>query len=75
MGKKNDALGDRMKERYEGAQKIFLTRRVPVIIRIDGKAFHTFTRGMRVPFDDVLLNSMQRTMKYLCENIQGCVFV
>lgn len=74
MGKKNDALGDRMKERYEGAQKIFLTRRVPVIIRIDGKAFHTFTRGMRVPFDDVLLNSMQRTMKYLCENIQGCVF-
>lgn len=74
MGKKKDALGDRMKERYESAQRMFLTRRVPVIIRIDGKAFHTFTRGFKKPFDACLMESMQRTMKYLCENIQGCVF-
>lgn len=73
MSNKKDSLGDRMK-RYEGVSRNFLTRRVPVIIRLDGKAFHTFTRGMRKPFDRILMNAMQDTMKYLCENIQGCVF-
>lgn len=73
MGKKNDALGDRMKA-YESVPRNFLTRRVPVIIRLDGKAFHTFTKGMKKPFDEVLMEAMQGTMKYLCENIQGCVF-
>lgn len=48
-------------------------RRTPVAIRIDGKAFHTFTRGFSKPFDDVLISAMQDTMKYLCKNIQGCV--
>ena len=46
---------------------------MPVIIRIDGKAFHTFTRGFKRPFDEVLIKTMQETTKYLCENIQGCV--
>ena len=68
----NDALGDRMKG-YENVNRNYLTRRVPVIIRIDGKAFHTFTRGFKKPFDEILVKSMQETMKYLCENIQGCV--
>ena len=66
-----DSLGDRMK-RYEGVSKTALMRRNPVIIRIDGKAFHTFTRGFQRPFDNILIKSMQETMKYLCENIQGC---
>ena len=68
---KKDSLGDRMKQ-YEGIPKTSLMRRNPVIIRIDGKAFHTFTRGFQRPFDDILIESMQETMKYLCENIQGC---
>ena len=68
---KNDSLGDRMKK-YEGVPKTTLMRRNPVIIRIDGKAFHTFTRGFQRPFDNILIESMQETMKYLCENIQGC---
>ena len=72
MAKKNDSLGDRMKS-YEGVSRNFLTRRVPAIIRLDGKAFHTFTKGMEKPFDPVLTQAMQETMKYLCENIQGCV--
>ena len=66
-----DSLGDRMKK-YEGVPKTALMRRNPVIIRIDGKAFHTFTRGFQRPFDNILIESMQETMKYLCENIQGC---
>ena len=68
----NDALGDRMKK-YEAVSKTALVTRMPVVIRLDGKAFHTFTRGFRKPFDDVLIKTMQATMKYLCENIQGCV--
>ena len=69
-----DSLGDRMKENYENRFKFKLLRRTPVIVRIDGKAFHTFTRGFNKPFDRVLSNAMDRTMKQLCENIQGCVF-
>lgn len=66
------ALAKRMKQ-YEAVPKNTLTRRTPVIIRVDGRAFHTFTRGFKKPFDDVLMRAMQDTMKYLCENIQGCV--
>ena len=68
----NDELGTRMKVFYEQVPKTRLVRRMPVAIRIDGKAFHTFTRGFQKPFDEVLGNAMIRTMKYLCENIQGC---
>lgn len=67
-----DSLGDRMKC-YENVTRNYLTRRVPVIIRVDGKAFHSFTRGFKKPFDGIFVKSMQETMKYLCENIQGCV--
>ena len=70
----HDDLGTRMKEFYEQVPKTKLVRRMPVIIRIDGKAFHTFTRGFRKPFDHILIKTMQETTKYLCENIQGCVF-
>lgn len=69
----NSLLGDRMKE-YESRNQYFLQRRTPVILRIDGKAFHTFTRGFQKPFDEVLGNAMVRTMEYLCQNISGCVF-
>lgn len=70
----HDNLGTRMKEYYEAIPKIRLMRRTPVAIRIDGKAFHTFTRGFAKPFDEVLGNAMVRTMEYLCKSIQGCVF-
>lgn len=69
----NDDLGKRMKEFYEQVPKTKLMRRTPVIIRLDGKAFHTFTKGFQKPFDEVLIKTMQETTKYLCENIQGCV--
>lgn len=72
MGNKYDSLGDRMKG-YENVPKTYLIRRMPVIIRLDGKAFHTFTKGFKRPFDEVLMKTMDDTMKYLCENIQGCV--
>ena len=61
-----DALGDRMKGYYEEVTKTKLTRRTPVIIRLDGCHFHTFTKGMKKPFDEILVKTMQDTMKYLC---------
>lgn len=70
----HDELGIRMKEFYEQIPKTRLMRRTPVAIRIDGKSFHTFTKGFQKPFDEILMCSMQETMKYLCENIQGCIF-
>ena len=72
MSNNKDSLGDRMKQ-YEYVTRSYLTRKLPVIIRIDGKAFHSFTRGLKKPFDEIFVKSMQDTMKYLCENVQGCV--
>lgn len=72
MANNKDSLGDRMKE-YEYVTRNYLTRKLPVIIRCDGKAFHSFTRGLKKPFDEIFVKSMQDTMKYLCENVQGCV--
>ena len=69
----NSDLAKRMKEYYEQVPKTRLMRRCPVIIRCDGRSFHTFTRGFQKPFDEVLIKTMQETTKYLCENIQGCV--
>lgn len=69
----HDELGKRMKKFYEEIPKTKLMRRVPVALRIDGKSFHTFTKSFQKPFDEILIRSMQDTMKYLCKNIQGCV--
>ena len=74
MANKRDSLGDRMKGNYEDRAKTYLVRRMPVVIRLDGKAFHTFTRGFDKPFDDVLMQTMQQTTLKLCQEIQGCVF-
>lgn len=72
MSNQKDSLGDRMKG-YENVTRHYLPRRIPVIIRLDGRAFHTFTMGLEKPFDRILMECMHKTMQYLCENIQGCV--
>jgi tRNA(His) 5'-end guanylyltransferase len=75
MGKnKKDSLGDRMKENYENRSKTYLTRRTPCIIRLDGKAFHSFTKNFQKPYDEVFHKAMNSTLQYLCKNIQGCKF-
>ena len=64
---------ERMKG-YEKSSSNYLVKKVPVIIRLDGRAFKTLTKDLHKPYDEVMLSCMQDTMKYLCENIQGCVF-
>lgn len=64
-------LAERMKG-YEKRNRYYLQRRMPVILRLDMRAGHSFTRGFERPFDEVFIKSMQDTAKYLCENIQNC---
>lgn len=69
-----DELGDRMKSYYEDRTRFYLPRRSYTIIRIDGKSFHTFTRGLKRPFDVDLITDMNTTAAYLCKNITGARF-
>ena len=67
---KNQSLGERIKE-YEFIytnQK--LINKIPVIIRVDGSAFHTLTKKMEKPYDERFQNCMRETAKFLCEKIQ-----
>jgi tRNA(His) 5'-end guanylyltransferase len=65
-----DSMGNRMKD-YEGRTRFFLPRRCYTLIRLDGKTFHTYTKGLDRPFDEGLKSDMQETTKLLCKNIQG----
>lgn len=72
-----DSIGNRMKDNYESRYRVKLTRRMPVIIRLDGKAFHTLTRRCEKPFDKTLQATMEVTALKLCSEIQGakCAYV
>ena len=69
---KNDNLGNRMKN-YESVFKTKLIRRTPAIIRLDGKAFHSWTKGLERPFDEGLHNVMTLTAQALVSEIQNAV--
>lgn len=66
------SLGERMK-RYEEASSIILPHRMPVIIRIDGKCFHSLLRRSEKPFDDFVMTCMDKIAYKLLEEIQGAV--
>lgn len=73
MGKiKKDSLGDRQKA-YEAVNDRILVPKMPFIIRVDGKAFHTYTRGFVKPFDNIMGITMIEVTKKLCEEIPGAV--
>lgn len=67
-----DSLGDRMK-RYENVSKSSLIPFTPVVIRVDGKAFHTWTKGLDRPWCDSLHATMTATAEALCKTIQNAV--
>jgi len=71
---KKDLLGKRMKSQYETRTRTWLPRRTYTIIRLDGKAFHTFTRGMKKPYDLDFMGAMDETAKFLVKEVQGCTF-
>jgi len=67
---KGDELGNRMKN-YESKSKLFLIPKVPVIIRCDGKSFHTFCRRFEKPYDERFNIVLGNTMQYVCKHVQG----
>ena len=65
-----DKMGDRFKA-YENVNRFYLPRRMPCILRLDGKAFHSYTKSFNKPFDRVFMEAMWDTAKQLCQNISG----
>lgn len=65
--KKSDAFGDKVKALEALSAKEVLDENSPICIRIDGKAFHTFTKGLARPYDERLSQAMINTMNFLVE--------
>lgn len=65
--KKNDPLGDRVKALESASAKMLLNEDEPICVRIDGKAFHTYTKGLKRPYDERLSRAMIETTNYLVE--------
>lgn len=69
----NDDLGNRMKQ-YENLETgRFLMRGLPTIVRIDGKNFHTYTRGFEKPFDFRLQMAMEETTRRLVDETNAVI--
>lgn len=66
-----DTLGDRCK-RYESNSEHYFTPKIPIIVRIDGKAFHTWTKGCERPYDQLLIDCMFESAKQVAKQMQGC---
>jgi tRNA(His) guanylyltransferase len=71
MTNAKDSLGDRMKANYEDRGRHYLVRRTPVVIRVDGRAFHTLARGLDKPFDLSLGDAMMCAAAEVAEDMQG----
>lgn len=63
-------LANRMKD-YEKRNRYYLQKRLPVIIRLDMRAGHNFTKGFKRPFDEIFMKTIAKTAQYLCANIQN----
>lgn len=70
----SDGLGERMKENYEFRARSFLPRRTYTIVRVDGRAFHTYTRGLKRPFDFGFMADMEQTAVALMGEVSGSCF-
>jgi tRNA(His) guanylyltransferase len=66
-----DTLGDRIKG-YESIYKRYFLPKTPIIVRVDGKAFHTWTKGCQRPFDPTLITCMFESAKEVAKQMQGC---
>jgi len=68
-----DDLGDRMKA-YEGLEaERLIAPELPLVVRLDGRAFSTFTRGMDKPFDARMSDIMRAVTAHLIEQTQALV--
>lgn len=70
----NDPLGDRMKESYENRTRYYLPRRTYTLMRLDGKAFHTYTKRLKKPFDNDLSEDIDNAIIAMLPEIHGVEF-
>ena len=70
----DNAINDRMKNNYEKATKFYLTKRTPVVIRVDLVNGKGFTNKFHKPFDSIFITCMHYAMRKTAENIQNCKF-
>lgn len=73
MSSDTTALGDRMKA-YEATTRYVLPRRAQTILRVDGRAFHSYLRGAAKPFDEEFMADMDAVAEALCREISGAAF-
>ncbi|WP_031499754.1 tRNA(His) guanylyltransferase Thg1 family protein [Bryobacter aggregatus] len=69
-----DEIGKRIKQYYEDALRIQLPRQTHVVLRIDGRSFHQFTRGLERPYCRPLADALDAAAQALCEEMTGCRF-
>lgn len=69
-----DDLGDRIKQYYEDALRIHLPRRTHLVLRIDGRSFHQFTRHLPRPYCRPLADALDQAALALCKEMTGCRF-
>lgn len=66
-------LAERMK-RHEHIYRTTLPKRVWTLFRLDGRSFHTYTRGLARPYDAYFAADMDATALALCDEITGTAF-
>lgn len=69
----NDSLGDRIKT-YEQETRLLLPRHTYTVLRLDGKAFHTFTRHLEKPHSEDLSSALDQAAGQLCRHMMGARF-
>ena len=65
-----DSLGDRIKG-YEKTFSPMILHRMPIMIRVDGRAFHTLTRNIQKPFDKSFMAAMVLSAFDVAKDMQG----
>lgn len=69
-----DELGRRMKRDYEDALRLTLPRHAYFVLRIDGRAFHQFTKHLERPYSRPLADALDAAALRLCQEMIGCRF-
>lgn len=64
-------IGNRIKDNYENAYKIVLPKRLPLVIRLNGRAWHTLTRKLPKPWCENLCSVIDEVVIKLCKEIDG----
>ncbi len=69
-------LDERMKK-YEYITRQYALPRTPLIIRVDGRAFHTLTKKFNKPFDLLFKHAMLAAAEGVIKDLQGfkCAYV